>query len=136
MSSSYRLLQNIHHIMTAPVFFELSTCIICTVLELLTVDQSIHDERFVLFDVTIITSITILGLHLSIVFILCLYGEALSAQSLQVTNIIYSNLLWYKLPVQQQQILNMPIRRAQKIFRLKGYGIFDCSMELYLKVKI
>lgn len=122
--------------MTAPVFFELSTCIICTVLELLTIDQKIQNERFVVFDVTIITSITLLGVHLSIVFILCFYGEELSAQSFQVTNIIYSNLLWYKLPVQKQRFLDIPIRRAQKIFRLKGYGIFDCSMELFLKVKI
>lgn len=122
--------------MTAPVFFELSTCIICTVLELLTIDQSIQHGRFVVFDVTIITSITLLGLHLTIVFILCFYGEALSAQSFQVTDIIYSNLLWYKLPVQKQRILDIPIRRAQKIFRLKGYGIFDCSMDLFLKVKI
>lgn len=122
--------------MTAPLFYELSTCIICTVLELLTIDRSVQEGRFDIFDVTMIISITLLVLHLSIVFILCFYGEKLTTQSFQVMDIIYSDLLWYKLPAQQQRVLTMSIRQAQKVYRLKGYGIFECSMELFLKVTV
>lgn len=127
-----RLLDQIGFIMTGPLFFELSSCIIGTVFELLALDQTIQDQQL---DATVVVSANALSIHVSMVYILCHYAEKLTAQSIEVSRMVYYDLLWYKLSVRQQKNIIMPLRRAQKLFKLDGYGIFACSMELFLNVR-
>lgn len=47
---------------------------------------------------------------------------------------IFYNSLWYKLPSQEQKLLILPIQRSQKLFRLNGFGIVDCSLEVFSSV--
>lgn len=117
--------------MTGPLFFDLSSCIIATVFELLSIDNDIQNQRY---DSNTFTNVSTLGLHNTMLFILCHFSEKFTDRSYDVGDVIYSDLLWYKLSIRQQKLLILPIRRAQKLFRLRGYGIFDCSLELFLKV--
>lgn len=54
--------------------------------------------------------------------------------SYEISQIIYSDLQWFNLPILQQKRLVLIIGRAQKTFRLNGFGIFDCSLEMFWKV--
>lgn len=128
---SCRLLQYVRRIMTGPLFFDLSSCIIATVFELLSIDNDIQNQRY---DSNTFTNVSTLGLHNTMLFILCHFSEKFTDRSYDVGDVIYSDLLWYKLSIRQQKLLILPIQRAQKLFRLRGYGIFDCSLELFLKV--
>lgn len=129
---SRRLLQNIQCIMSWPLFFELSCCIIATVCELLTMDQIFEEQNF---DAYILISINCLGIHISMVYVLCHYSEKLTNHSFSVNKVIYTDLLWYNLSNQQQKNLLLPMCCSQKTFQLTGCGIFDCSMEMFLKVR-
>lgn len=117
--------------MTGPLFFDLSSCIIATVFELLSIDKDIQNKRF---DSNTFTNVSTLVLHNSMVFFFSHFSEKFTDRSYDVGDVIYSDLLWYKLSIRQQKLLILPIQRAQKLFRLRGYGIFDCSLELFLKV--
>lgn len=124
-------MQTIRYIMTGPLFFELSSCIIGTVCELLALDQTIQEQQI---DASVFVSADALGIHVSMVYILCHFAEKLSNQSFNVTRIIYYDLVWYNLSVERQKCMVLPICRSQESFKLTGYGIFDCSMEIFLKV--
>lgn len=113
--------------MSGPLFFELSTCIVATVCEMLALDQP-------KFDGNVFVSINCLIIHVSMFYVLCHYSEKLTTQSSAVANLIYSDLLWYELTIERQKGLILPMCCSQKTFRLTGYGIFDCSMEMFWKV--
>lgn len=43
-------------------------------------------------------------------------------------------LHWYQLSRNEQFVVQMIIARSQKPFELKGLGVFECSLETFLKV--
>lgn len=43
-------------------------------------------------------------------------------------------LHWYQLPRSEQFAVQMIIKRSHKTFELKGLGVFECSLETFLKV--
>lgn len=124
-------MNNIRVIMSGPLLIELSSCIISTVLELLAFDNMIQQKHI---DTTFATSAGTLSIHTTMVFILCYYAEKFTTQSFDVMDTVYSDLLWYKLPIKQQKFAIMPISRSQVQFRLEALGIFNASMEIFLKV--
>lgn len=124
-------MDNIRIIMSGPLFIELSSCIISTVLELLAFD-SMYQQKHV--DTTFATTGGTLSIHTTMVFILCFYAEKYTTLSFDVIDTVYSDLIWYELPVRQQKFVILSICRSQEQFRLTGLGIFDASMEIFLKV--
>lgn len=94
-------------------------------------DQTIQDQQV---DATVIVSANALGIHVSMVYILCHYAEKLTTQSFKVTRMVYSDLLWYQMPIRQEKTIIMPLQRAQLQFRLEGYGIYSCSLHLFVTV--
>lgn len=117
--------------MSGTLFIELSSCVIVTVIELLSIDYMVQHGHG---DLIIITNITALSLHMGMMHILCFFAEKYTTQIFQTSPLIYCDLLWYKLLIHQQRSMILSIRRAQKQFRLTGFGIFDVSLETYLKV--
>lgn len=118
--------------MSGPLFIQLSCCIIDTVMELLTIDYVIQQKHV---DTPFFANLGTLSIHMTMVFILCSYADKFTTQSAQVIQIIYDNLLWYNLGVDEQKSIILPIRRAQKHFHLDGFGIFDANMQTFLTVK-
>lgn len=127
----YRLLQNIKQIMSGPLFFELLCVIVITVCELLSLDYAITEHQF---DSMLILIVCCLLIHMSMLSLLSHHSENLTTKSYDIANITYLDLQWYNLTVSQQKLLVLPIIRAQKTFRLEGFGILDCSLEMFLKV--
>lgn len=41
---------------------------------------------------------------------------------------------WYRMRHNDQVIVEIIIRRAQRPFEIKGLGVFVCSLETYIKV--
>lgn len=117
--------------MSGPLFIELSSCIIGTVMELLSIDYMVQQGSV---DIIVLTNVTALLNHTAMVYILCFYAEKYTTQSFQMTHSVYSKLLWYNLPFHQQKIMILNLCRSQKPVRLDGLGIFIASMETFLKV--
>lgn len=76
-----------------------------------------------------------LFVELLLLFMYCYFSEYLTSDLLEVGDNFY-NSDWYQLPAKEQQLLTLPIRRAQRVFRLKGCGLFDCSLPVLSSVKI
>lgn len=127
----FRIRNNIQMIMSGPLFIELSSCIISIVLELLAIDSMIQKKHI---EATFATDAGTLSIHICMVSILCFYAEKFTTQSFDVINTVYSDLLWYKLPMEQRKFIILSICRSQEQFRLDGLGIFNASMETLLKV--
>lgn len=47
---------------------------------------------------------------------------------------MFFNVAWYRLPLKQQQLYAMPILRAERVLRLTGLGLFDCSLMTFSTV--
>lgn len=127
----HRLMYNVRTMMSLPLFIELSSCIISTVLELLAIDYMFQEKHI---DTTFATSAGTLSIHMTMVFILCFYAEKYTNQSFEVVNTVYCDLLWYNLSKNQQIFIILAIRRSQQQFWLEALGIFNGSMEIFLKV--
>lgn len=117
--------------MNGPLFFELLSVIIIIVCELLSLDYAIKEHQF---DSMLILIGCCFLIHLLMLSVLCHHSENLTTKSYEIGNITFLDLQWYNLSVSQQKLLVLPIARAQKTYRLEGFGIFDCSLEMFLKV--
>lgn len=71
----------------------------------------------------------------SVNFILCNYADKLTKEASEVGDAIY-NTAWYEMPVEQQQMLLLPIQRSQKLIRLTGFGIYTYSLENFARILI
>lgn len=75
------------------------------------------------------------AIALLVLYIHCYASEHLTADLMAIGDIFYDST-WYRLPVKQQKLLVLPIQRATQEFRLKGSGLIDCSLAVFLSVKI
>lgn len=88
------------------------------------------------FDATVFLNILSWTSYIGMLFIFCYFGEKLSIQSSVVGNIIFDDVLWYKLPISHQKLALIIINRSKKSFQLRGYDIFDCSLPIFVNVCI
>lgn len=73
--------------------------------------------------------------ELLFMFMFCSLSEYMTSDLLEIDDIFY-NSAWYRLPVKKQRLVVQPIERAQRVFRLKGLGLFDCSLAVFATVKL
>lgn len=72
---------------------------------------------------------------LILMIIFCYLSECVTSDLLEIGENFY-NSPWYRLPLKEQRLLVLSITRAQRVFRLKGLGLFDCSLAVFSSVKI
>lgn len=72
-------------------------------------------------------------LVLMIMFTYCYLSECMTSDLVSIGDIFY-NLQWYRLRVNQQKLIALPIQQAQSTYRLKGLGLFDCSLAVFSSV--
>lgn len=116
--------------MSGPLFYELSSCIVGTVMEFLAFDHMVQQEHI---SRLVFTDTAAILLHTLMVFVFCYFAEKCAAHSFQIVDLVYCDLLWYNLPVYEQKLVILPMSRAQIKFRLDGFGIFDATMETFSK---
>lgn len=123
----FSVAKSLSSMMDIILFFITLTCtvVIAFNLYVLEICDSIDLEILVaLMDVWFIVAMTFGYFYLS---------EWITADLLAVGDTFYDSP-WYWLPAKQQRILTLPIQRAQRAFRLKGLGLFDCSLVFFLTV--
>lgn len=102
-------------------------CTICIAFNLLAVElnDSINLGLLIAFaDMAFVMAIT--GVYF-------FHSEWITSDLLEIGDNFY-NSAWYLLPVKQQRLLALPIQRAEREFRLKGLGLFECSQAAFLSV--
>lgn len=67
--------------------------------------------------------------------IYCYLSEWVTSDLLEIGDIFY-NSPWHQLPSKEQRLVALPIGRAQRMFRLRGVGLIDCSLAVFSSVKI
>lgn len=114
--------------MSSPLFYQLLLCAITTALLLLGLiaDGTINSG--------IIVSATALLSVLIPTYYYCSLSEKITQDLYSVGGILY-DFNWYLLPVKHQKLFIYPIRRAEMGFRMKGFGIVDCSLSVFLSVR-
>lgn len=81
-----------------------------------------------------VTAVTNLCVVLAIAFAYCYLSDWITADLLEIGNVFYSSP-WYRLlSVKQQQLLVLPIQRANRLVRLRSLGLIDCSGAVFLSV--
>lgn len=55
------------------------------------------------------------------------------ANALSIADTAYESR-WYLMTAEDQVLIEMIIRRAQRPFEIKGLGVLVCSLETYLRV--
>lgn len=72
---------------------------------------------------------------LSSTFVYCKLSENVTSALESIGDGFYERA-WYQMPVKQQQLIIFPIRRSQMKFRLKGFGMIECSLSVFASVGI
>lgn len=103
------------------------TCVICIAFNLLVVElnDSLNFEMLVAF--------ADLGIVMSITAVYFFHSEWITCDLLEIGDNFY-NSAWYQLPVEMQRPLKLPIQRADRVFRLRALGLFECSQAVFLSV--
>lgn len=85
------------------------------------------------FSLNLITYICEIGFFSMWNFMLSYFITTSMINAMLIGDAIY-DLHWYQLSHSEQFIVQMLVQRSQTPFQLKGLGIFNCSLETYLKV--
>lgn len=117
--------------MQSILFYQLITCVLFIACSIFALDQSISKREI---DFNSFMNLTSLLCSLIPTFLYCHFADGLTVNLFGIGNIFYSSM-WYKLPSQKQKLLIPSIQRAQRIFRLNGYKIIDCSLEIFASVR-
>lgn len=87
-----------------------------------------------LFSMEAMIALLNLLLVLVLTFTHCYLSEWVTSDLLEMGDVFY-NLAWYRLLVKHQRLTILPIQQANDEFRLRGMGIFDCSLAAYTSVR-
>lgn len=124
-----RLVGIIGEVMSPILFYQLLCCAVDIAVVLVAVDM--HQ----LLRLGTLVSIEGVSCMLFQTFFFCKLSESITSKLYSIGDIFYE-ANWYTLPVRQQKWLILPIQRSQREFRLKGFGIIDCSLWIFLSVSI
>lgn len=119
---------DIQTILAGSFFFQMTVCAGFIAVVLSSLNQ---DLKNISFDIVI--NLFCLLLEIQLNYMSCNYANSVTEHSFNVGDIIYDSF-WYRLPIKQQKAIQFTIQRAQEPFYFKGYKIFICSMETFLKV--
>lgn len=70
---------------------------------------------------------------LIVTWVYCYYSEATTKNSFAIASTAYDSM-WYNISTEQQKAIILILARAQRVFRLQGLGLIDCSFRIYLSV--
>lgn len=108
-------------------FYQLVACAICIALSLFALDYN------GIFSIYTIVALYIMASAVAPTFTFCYLAERITNDLLEIGDIFYESA-WYCLPAKQQTFAILLIQCSQRRFRLKGFGIVDCSISVFLSV--
>lgn len=84
-------------------------------------------------DTALILNFQCLIMYMTVCYLYCDLSEKITANSFEINMIVYKSL-WYESTPKHRRALVLTIMRSQKDFRLKGYGLVNCSLPRFLMV--
>lgn len=88
-----------------------------------------------LLSLQLYTGIGVLIFLLPMNFSYCYFAEMVASDLCGIGDVFYDSA-WYRLPVKLQKVLILPIQRTGQEIRFRSFGFIDCSLAMFLKVKI
>lgn len=125
----FSLAKSLRNMMGLLLFYITATCTITIAFNLFVVE--LNDALSFETTIAIVDLYLILGLTFAYYFL----ADWITSDLLMIGDVFY-NSRWYRLPPKQQKLLIFPIRRAQRVLRLKSLGIVDCSLPVFASVRI
>lgn len=121
--------ESLREVMKVVLFSMTLTCVIVIAANLLVfeLNESFNQEIFVAF--------LDMGVEIIMTFAHFYLAEWITSDLLTIGDHFY-NSAWYDLPLKHQKLLVLPIQRAQRELRLKGLGLFECSLPVFSMVGI
>lgn len=121
------VVESLGEAMTMVLFNLTFTCTIVIAANLVVVELS---EAI---DVEILVAFTDMATLIGMTFIYFYLAEWITSDLLGIADHFY-NSAWHHLPVKQQKLLVLTIQRAHRELRLKGLGLFNCSLPVFSSV--
>lgn len=116
-------------LMSATLFYQLFACVVSLAVYMVGI------ETYRLFSIGFAIMITGISNTTASTYIYCLFAENVT-RKLSATGDIFYEYLWYQLPVGRQQPFTMAIQRAHMKFHFTGFGLVNCSLEVFATVMI
>lgn len=114
--------------MMGPIFFNVAlTCIIVIACSLFVIES--NDSLSFEIIVALLDMFSLVGL----IFAYFYLSERITTNLMDIGNIFYHSA-WDRLSIRQQGLLILPLQRAQREFRLRSVGLFDCSLPVFSSV--
>lgn len=129
LKTFFRLLPPITDIMSPTIFSQLLLCAVNTAFYSAAIDTS-H-----FFNISTIFAMDGLICILVQTLFYCYLSDLMTAKLFSIGDIFY-NSGWYYLPVKQQQIILLPTQKSQEIFRIKAFGLVECSLWTFANVSL
>lgn len=117
-------------IMMNMILFSLTvTCTIDIAFNLYVIElnYSLNFEAIIAF----LNTVNMLGMT----FVFYYLSECITQHLLDIGDSFYGSA-WYRLADRHRRLLKMAIMRAQREFRLNGFGFFCCSLPIFSKVRL
>lgn len=113
-------------IMTDFIFYQLLTCAITEALCLFSLESN---------GISVENSVTLYALLSAVIttYVVCHLSETITQNLHNVGDIFYDSN-WIALPIKQQMLFMVIIKRSQQIFYLKGFGCIKCSLQVFSSV--
>lgn len=115
--------------MTGMIFFQLLCSVVIIAFILVAFNETNGYNLQML-----LANCNIFALNVIMCYVYCYFSEQVTGIAVDIGDVVYKSL-WYKMPVKDQILIGLVIVRAQKEFRMSGFGIIECSLELFLTVR-
>lgn len=112
--------------MSGPLFYQLVLSALVTAVDLFIIHRNGLSSASVVACVSIITLMVP-------TFFYCKLSESITSHLLEIGDGFFESA-WYELPMSQQKLFLMPIKRAQCEIRWMGFYIIYCSLPTFLSV--
>lgn len=115
------------NLISAAFFFQISMFILMLAVDLFIIDQTGGIDANALLNLNSTSMFFVMS------YVFCYLSENITAKSLANANIAYE-ATWYKMSNSSQKAIGMIIMRSQREYRIVGFGMVECSLEVFLTV--
>lgn len=115
-------------VMIDVLFYQLLVCAVIIAFNLFSLESTKS-----IYDLHSIVSFTELTSTVVPTYIYCSLSDNFTSDLEDIGDVFYEST-WFKMPVKYQRFMIMPIMRSQREIRLSGFGLIDCSLNVFLAV--
>lgn len=119
--------------------FSIGYCKCCEILFIITTEISIIlcslSQAWGNFDGNFFVIVCVTVLSIMCILPYCYYGTKISMRLQYIGEFAYAQTSWYKYPIHLQKYVQLTIAYSQRRKQFYGFNIFNCSLEVFMKVQ-